>query len=261
MALCPSKNGRRDRTDEVEDPCRHPGRERELATLRELATTFVPGDDGEHRASWSPTPSIARPTRARWGSSDSSCARWSRVSQMPRSVAARRRSRGWIAAAREAYLLGWGASRLAQRRTAFASLRKLLTFLAYADPGVGWRPQSASRRDRLPARVAAGHGYAHADRADRPALRDRRPFRADDPRRGHRGRRLGRRGRRRCCGGRCRGSLGRRPRGRPVRRRGVHAARRAGCFQPALPEPRSPRDLGRRGDDRWRARPWVVARS
>ena len=48
-------------------------------------------------------------------------------------------------AEREAYLLGWGASRLAQRRTAFASLRKLLTFLAYADPGVnGPNPRHAT---------------------------------------------------------------------------------------------------------------------
>ncbi len=40
-------------------------------------------------------------------------------------------------AARERYLLSWASSRLAQRRSAFAALRKLLTFLAYADPGVG----------------------------------------------------------------------------------------------------------------------------
>ncbi|HEU0237647.1 MAG TPA: hypothetical protein VFR14_14515, partial [Candidatus Limnocylindrales bacterium] len=36
---------------------------------------------------------------------------------------------------RERYLLGWADSRLALRRTAFHGLRKLLTFLAYADPG------------------------------------------------------------------------------------------------------------------------------
>ncbi|HLA17292.1 MAG TPA: GMC family oxidoreductase [Candidatus Limnocylindrales bacterium] len=38
-------------------------------------------------------------------------------------------------AARERYLLRWGDSSLAMRRSAFAGLRKLLTFIAYADPG------------------------------------------------------------------------------------------------------------------------------
>src|SRR4029077_18765482 len=37
--------------------------------------------------------------------------------------------------AREGYLLSWGGSRLALRRSAFQALRKLLTFLAYAEPG------------------------------------------------------------------------------------------------------------------------------
>ena len=36
---------------------------------------------------------------------------------------------------RERYLLRWGGSRMAMRRSAFAGLRKLLTFVAYADPG------------------------------------------------------------------------------------------------------------------------------
>ncbi len=38
---------------------------------------------------------------------------------------------------RERTLLAWGTSRLGPRRTTFASLRRLMTFLAYADPGVG----------------------------------------------------------------------------------------------------------------------------
>ena len=37
--------------------------------------------------------------------------------------------------ARERYLLSWGDSRLALRRSAFQALRKLLSFLAYAEPG------------------------------------------------------------------------------------------------------------------------------
>ncbi len=38
-------------------------------------------------------------------------------------------------AARERYLLTWANSRVAQRRSAYQALRKLLCFLAYADPG------------------------------------------------------------------------------------------------------------------------------
>jgi choline dehydrogenase-like flavoprotein len=38
------------------------------------------------------------------------------------------------AEAREAVLLGWAGSRIAQRRSAFAAFRKLFTFLGYADP-------------------------------------------------------------------------------------------------------------------------------
>ena len=48
-------------------------------------------------------------------------------------------------AARERYLLGWGTSRLAQRRTAFQAIRKLLTFLAYG----GGDAASIDRLDRI----------------------------------------------------------------------------------------------------------------
>ncbi|HET7831083.1 MAG TPA: GMC family oxidoreductase N-terminal domain-containing protein [Candidatus Limnocylindrales bacterium] len=37
--------------------------------------------------------------------------------------------------AREAYLLAWATSRIPQRRTAYQGLKRLLAFLAYADPG------------------------------------------------------------------------------------------------------------------------------
>jgi choline dehydrogenase-like flavoprotein len=40
-------------------------------------------------------------------------------------------------AARERYLLSWSTSRFAQRRSAYQAWRKLLCFLAYADPGEG----------------------------------------------------------------------------------------------------------------------------
>ncbi len=54
-------------------------------------------------------------------------------------------------AARERYLLDWGRSRLGLRRSAFAAYRRLLSFLAYGDPGdaadpnpnlatIGYRP-------------------------------------------------------------------------------------------------------------------------
>lgn len=42
--------------------------------------------------------------------------------------------------ARDRYLLGWGTSRLPQRRTTFQALKRLATFLAYADPGAGPEP-------------------------------------------------------------------------------------------------------------------------
>lgn len=55
-------------------------------------------------------------------------------------------------ATRERYLLTWATSRFALRRSAFQGLRKLLTFLAYADPGadspnprlaaIGYRPDA-----------------------------------------------------------------------------------------------------------------------
>ena len=62
-------------------------------------------------------------------------------------------------ASRERYLLSWATSRVPLRRSAFQGLRKLLTFLAYADPGadvvnprladIGYRPD-----DPLPATEA-----------------------------------------------------------------------------------------------------------
>ncbi len=48
-----------------------------------------------------------------------------------------KRFRDMSPAARERYLLRWSTSRFAQRRSAYQALRKLLSFLAYADPGEG----------------------------------------------------------------------------------------------------------------------------
>src|SRR5664279_3461082 len=65
-----------------------------------------------------------------------------------------KRFRDLSPASRERYLLTWSTSRLAQRRSAYQALRKLLCFLAYADPGdpgapnphwarIGYRPDVA----------------------------------------------------------------------------------------------------------------------
>jgi choline dehydrogenase-like flavoprotein len=129
-----------------------PWTDRDLATLAALATTFVPGEDGERRAALT-ADALER------------AADPSQIAQL-RLVLRAMESRIANAAlgagatpfstmtqeARERYLLDWGRSRIAQRRTVFASLRKLLTFLAYADPGVdgsnprhvaiGYRPES-----------------------------------------------------------------------------------------------------------------------
>ena len=74
--------------------------------------------------------------------------------------------------ARERYLLGWANSRIPQRRSAFQAFRKLMTFLAYADPGdavpdahvatVGYRPDdppvTADRTPVRPITLPAGAG-------------------------------------------------------------------------------------------------------
>ena len=83
--------------------------------------------------------------------------------------------------ARERYLLGWAHSRIPQRRSAFQAFRKLLTFLAYADPGddvpdphlaiVGYRPDDPPvtsdptpiRPFALPAPTASGEGSITLD--------------------------------------------------------------------------------------------------
>ena len=81
------------------------------------------------------------------------------------------RFRDMSPATRERYLLSWGTSRFAQRRSAYQALRKLLSFLAYADPGepgvpnpywaaIGYRPEVAPLTDRptpiRPLALAAG---------------------------------------------------------------------------------------------------------
>ncbi len=113
---------------------------RERSTLAILATTFVPGDDGERRAQLV--------TQALERAADPSQVGLLRLVLRAMESRAANAALGagptpfsaMSSAARERYLLSWAHSRVAQRRTAFGSLRTLLTFLAYADPGVDGAP-------------------------------------------------------------------------------------------------------------------------
>jgi choline dehydrogenase-like flavoprotein len=67
---------------------------------------------------------------------------------------------------RERYLLGWANSRLPLRRSAFQAFRKLLTFLAYADPGQPGSPN--------PLHAAIGYVPERPPVTDRPTTV--RPF-------------------------------------------------------------------------------------
>ena len=117
--------------------------------------------------------------------------------------------------ARERYLLSWARLTSRAAPVGVPGARKLLTFLAYAEPGAG-RPEPAARRDRLRAGPAAGHARPRGDRAARapgPGRRDRPPTRGHARRRRRRRRFRGRRRRRGRRAGRGR-PLGRRPRSR-----------------------------------------------
>ena len=136
-------------------------------------------------------------------------------------------------ASRERVPADWAESPIGLRRSAFHGLRKLLTFLAYADPGeetvnprlaaIGYEPDDPP--------VTAG---SDADPADPPAVRGRadptsrcswRPMRSSSGS----GAGGGVIAAALAAAGRSRG----RPRGRPVRRRGDDAARRARRLRPA----------------------------
>jgi choline dehydrogenase-like flavoprotein len=107
-----------------------------MATLAAVAETFVPGD-AERRArlavdalaAGTDPDDIARLRRAL------------RLFEIPfvNLVLAGRPTRfaDMSPADRERYLLGWATSRIKDRRVAFQALKRLLCFLAYADPGAG----------------------------------------------------------------------------------------------------------------------------
>jgi choline dehydrogenase-like flavoprotein len=106
----------------------------DLATLAELAETFVRGDSvrranlAAEALTRAADPAQVRQLRLVLRLLES---RLANLLVTGRPVAFRDRS----PAARERVLLGWAHSRLPLRRSAFQALRKLLTFLAYADPG------------------------------------------------------------------------------------------------------------------------------
>ena len=165
----------------AERPRRAPGwSERELAALAALAETFVRGD-AERRAGLAAEASSGPPIRRSSPSSGWSCARssrapstsrWGRPDGVPRMTPD----------ARERYLLRWAGSRLALRRSAFGAFRKLLTFIAYADPAateapnprlaaIGYGPtirRCAPSRPRSAAPAAARRSAAGA--SDAPVI-------------------------------------------------------------------------------------------
>ncbi|HEY7702481.1 MAG TPA: GMC family oxidoreductase N-terminal domain-containing protein [Candidatus Limnocylindrales bacterium] len=109
--------------------------ERELATLAEVAETFVRGD--ARRRARLTTEAIER------AADPEQLRQFHRLLRLMESRLANlflgRRPTPFTSmspAARERYLLTWSRSPFPSRRTAFGTLRKLMTFLAYADPGV-----------------------------------------------------------------------------------------------------------------------------
>src|SRR6185312_13079716 len=111
-----------------------PWTEAELATLAELAETFVRGG-AVRRAGLAADALSAAADPEQIG-------QLRLVLRLMESRAANlaltgkaARFRDLSPVARERYLLGWGGSSLALKRSAFTAYRTLLTFLAYADPG------------------------------------------------------------------------------------------------------------------------------
>jgi choline dehydrogenase-like flavoprotein len=135
-------------------PSARPWTDAELATLAEVAETFVRGDalrrtrlavEGLERAA---DPEQVDQLRFVLRLIQSPMAN---LLLTGRPKAFRRMS----PVARERYLLSWAGSRFALRRSAYQGLRKLLTFIAYADAGadtpnprlaaIGYRPDDPER--------------------------------------------------------------------------------------------------------------------
>ena len=108
--------------------------DRELRTLARIAEAFVPGDDAERRAGLiagalerAADPAQVGQFRMVLRAMESRAVNLA-LGAGPTPLSA------MTSEARERYLLGWAASSVPQRRTVFATLRKLSTFLAYGDP-------------------------------------------------------------------------------------------------------------------------------
>ncbi len=125
-------------------PSAGPWTERELATLASLAETFVSGD-GVRRAD------LAAEAFTRAADPEQVAQIRLVLALIERPIVnlalggGPRALRDMTPEARERYLLRWAGSRLGLRRSAFGAFRKLMTFLAYADPGVdGRNPRHAT---------------------------------------------------------------------------------------------------------------------
>jgi choline dehydrogenase-like flavoprotein len=115
-------------------PSRRPWTDRELATLAELAETFVRGD--AMRRARLTTDALERAADPAQVDQLRLVLRLMESRLFNLLIAGRPTPfRLMSPATREQYLLGWGRSRLGLRRSVFHALRKLMTFLAYADPG------------------------------------------------------------------------------------------------------------------------------
>ncbi|HYN70254.1 MAG TPA: GMC family oxidoreductase N-terminal domain-containing protein [Candidatus Eisenbacteria bacterium] len=133
---------------------------REVATLADLAATFVPGADAQRVAGIAAEALVRAVDPSQLG----------QLRLVLRLLEVRlanlltaRRASGFGAMSveeREALLLGWAGSPLAQQRAAFHAFRKLLTFIAYADPGapgsanplpiaIGYQPDSPPQTQDL----------------------------------------------------------------------------------------------------------------
>jgi choline dehydrogenase-like flavoprotein len=146
----------------------------DVATLRAVAETFVPGSGAR-------TTDLVAEALVR--AADPAQVRQLRLVlralEMPlvnRALGASARPFSAMdARGREQALLGWAASRIPQRRAAFNSLRKLITFVAYADPGPEGDPNPRLRAidyvpDRPPVAVEPT-----------PIVPERLPFDRGDP--------------------------------------------------------------------------------
>lgn len=141
----------------------------ELATLRALASTFVPAADGARVAS------IAADGLAR-AVDPSQLVQLRLVLRLLEQPLANLATGGGLKAfgamdapARERLLLRWANSPLLLRRSGINAFRKLLTFIAYADPGAPGAP------NHLPQAL----GYQRDDPVLPPALAAIRPLEVD----------------------------------------------------------------------------------